>query len=123
MKNMAIKRCVVSRWSCGHRMHSYHLRCSLHNQNQVVPLRSYLYHINTDINLQLTSYLASLPGLLHLQFLIACSMTAYYKRSKTGSVEGPGMRLRTIHHCGLITHSATCTVLFARLHRLHYVKL
>ena len=54
---------------------------------------------------------ASFPSLLHLQFLIACSMQtrrgetwgilsrdpqhifAYCKRSKTGDVEGLGMRL------------------------------
>ena len=55
--------------------------------------------------------IASFPSLLHLQFLIACSMQtrrwktwgilshdprhifAYCKRSKTGDVEGLGMRL------------------------------
>ena len=36
--------------------------------------------------------LASFPGLLHLQFLIACS------RAKTAGVEGLGMRLPVCYH-------------------------
>ena len=66
--------------------------------------------------MELRNRVASIPGLLHHQFLIA-----YCKRSKTGGVEGLGTRLGT-KGVGFLLHNDTILlqILFSvRLNTLH----